>query len=116
MVQKGTTKGNVNFIVGGVTAILLGVVMMVLEFYLRDVAASWPRPVYTAIRAAGEGRAAPPSADALKLARLQAAINEGGSPSAAASPLVRHVDVRANVDKEPARPSVNWLTTTRTHL
>ena len=32
MVQKGTTKGNVNFIVGGVTAILLGVVMMALEF------------------------------------------------------------------------------------
>ena len=86
MVQKGTTKGNVNFIVGGVTAILLGVVMMVLEFYLRDVAASWPRPVYTATRAAGEGRAAPPSADALKLARLQAAINEGGSSPAAASP------------------------------
>ena len=116
MVQKGTTEGNVNFIVGGVSAILLGVVMMVLEFYFRDVAASWPHPVYTAIRAAGEGRAAPPSADALKLARLPAAVNKGGSPSAAASPLVRRVDARVNVDKVPPRPSVNWLTITRTHL
>ncbi len=88
MVQKGTTEGNVNYIDGGVTAILPGAMMMVLEFYFRDVAASWPHPVYTAICAAGEGRAAPPSADALKLARLPAAINEGGSPSAAASPLV----------------------------
>ena len=88
MVQKDTTEWNVNHIDEGVTAILLGVVMMVLEFYFRDVAASWPHPVYTAIRAAGEGRAAPPSADAPKLARLPAAVNEGGSPSAAASPLV----------------------------
>ena len=60
MVQKGTTEGNVNYIDGGVTAILPGVVMMVLEFYFRDVAASWLRRVCTAIRAAGEGRAAPP--------------------------------------------------------
>ena len=101
MVQKGTTKGNVNFIVGGVTAILLGVVMMVLEFYLRDVAASRPRPVYTATRAAGEGRAAPPSADALKLACLQTAANEGSSPSAAASPLVRCVDVVSTSTRNP---------------
>ena len=75
MVQKGTSEGNVGPIVGGVVVILLGVALMALGYYFRDVLASWLGRVSAVIRATGEGHFAPPSVAPLELARLPPAHN-----------------------------------------
>ncbi len=120
MVQKGTSEGNVGPIVGGVVVILLGVALMALGYYFRDVLASWLGRVSAVIRGAGEGHSAPPSAASLELARLPTADSENGSPPAAALPLDRPVDIvdiRVDAGVEPAGPSNGWVTQrSRTYL
>ena len=120
MVREGTTEGNVGPIVGGVIVILLGVAIMVLGYYFRDVLVAWLGRVSAAIRGAGEGHFAPPSAASLELARLPSAGNESGSSPAASLPLDRPVDfidIRVDADVEPAGPSNGWvMQRSRTYL
>ena len=116
MVQEGVSKKNVGMIAGGVIIAVIGIAMMVLGYYYRDVLARWLGRAYAAIRAAGDGGDAPPPADALELARLPMAASGSGGPSVAASPLARPVDVRINVDGEPARSSVSRPAPFKTYL
>ena len=117
MVQEGASEGKPGKIAGGVVVIVIGIIIAALVYYFRDVLARWlGRARAAAAGAAGEDGVAPPPPGSLEMVRLPTAAHESGDPSVASSPLARRVDLRVNVDVEPAREPVNWLGSTRTYL
>ena len=117
MVQEGASEGKPGKIAGGVVVIVIGIIIAALVYYFRDVLARWlGRARAAAADAAGEDVVAPPPPGSLEMVRLPTAAHESGNPSMASSPLARRVDLRVNVDVEPAREPVNWLGSTRTYL
>ena len=116
MVHEGASQGKPGKIAGGVVVIVIGIIIAALVYYFRDVLARWLGRARAAAGAAGEDGAAPPPPGSLEMVRLPTAAHESGDPSVASSPLARRVDIRVNVDVEPAREPVNWLGSTRTYL
>ena len=117
MVHEGASQGKPGKIAGGVVVIVIGIIIAALVYYFRDVLARWlGRARAAAAGAAGEDGDAPPPPGSLEMVRLPTAAHESGDPPAASSPLARRVDLRVNVDVEPAREPVNWLGSTRTYL
>ncbi len=117
MVHEGASQGKPGKIAGGVVVIVIGIIIAALVYYFRDVRARWlGRARAAAADAAGEDGVAPPPPGSLEMVRLPTAAHESGDRSVASSPLARRVDIRVNVDVEPAREPVNWLGSTRTYL
>ena len=58
MVQEGASRKNVGLIVGGVILVVIGLALMALGYYYRDVLSAWLGRATAAIRAAGDDGAA----------------------------------------------------------